>query len=87
MVFPLFLLSTTNKKISLMDAAAGVAWSLLPMSVKLGVGLVYMLSNVRKTYETVAWVTTMIPSRTPTQERSEGWVWVSNDTEFQFIDT
>jgi hypothetical protein len=69
-----------------MDAATGVAWSLLPMSVKVGVGLVYMLSNVRKTYETVAWVTTMIPSRTPShqEERSEGWVWVSNDTEFQF---
>jgi len=70
-----------------MDTAVAVAWSLMPISFKVGVGLVYVLSNVRKTYDTVAWVSTMMPSRERTaddEKADEGWVWVSPDTEFQF---
>ena len=66
-----------------MDIAAKVGWAMLPTTVKLGVGAYYVLCNARKTYETVAWFTSMMPSRNNTtknhDDHSTGWVWVGNE--------
>lgn len=66
-----------------MDVAAKVGWAMLPTTVKLGVGAYYVLCNARKTYETVAWFTSMMPSRNNTtknhDDHSTGWVWVGNE--------
>ena len=66
-----------------MDVAAKVGWAMLPTTVKLGVGAYYILTNARKTYETVAWFTSMMPSRNNTtkkhEDNSTGWVWVGNE--------
>ncbi len=64
-----------------MDVVLRVGWSLLPMGVKVGVGMYYILTNARKTYETVAWVSNMMPSRHVNTEEEEQnhWVWVGDE--------
>ena len=63
-----------------MDVVFNIGWKLLPMSLKMGVGIYYVVSNARKTYETVAWVLNMMPSRNRGEEQDEPyWVWVGED--------
>lgn len=61
-----------------MDVAVSLGWKMLPMTVKMGVGLYYVLTNVRKTYETAAWVSNMMPSRVVEEKEDEFWVWVGD---------
>ena len=67
-----------------MDVALNLGWKILPMTVKVGVGLYYVLTNARKTYETVAWVSNMMPSRDKEENEGEDfWVWVGDEFEFE----
>ena len=64
-----------------MDVVFNIGWKLLPMSLKMGVGMYYVVSNARKTYETVAWVSNMMPSRNrgEVEQDEPYWVWVGED--------
>lgn len=66
-----------------MDVALNLGWKILPMTVKVGVGLYYVLTNARKTYETVAWVSNMMPSRDKEENEEDFWVWVGDEFEFE----
>lgn len=64
-----------------MNVVLKVGWSLLPVGMKVGVGLYYVITNARKTYETAAWLSNMMPSRyaEEEQEKDNNWVWVGTE--------